>query len=197
MPTTGIVHHSTPPGPKTLNFSHSNLPAACWVKLSRNQAAFKAESTNPLSRNFSEGFVRRRGKTNTTIHRRNEAPAKLKENKMKTRTLLLTISAAALTAITFNATAADTLLTPRATGNQIKTVAGSNNDQNLVNTTGTTVSPRAASNQIKTVAGTSSEVNLTTLCASHMQGSPKSIQDCAANAAICVSMGCCASMAGK
>ena len=57
---------------------------------------------------------------------------------MKTRNLLLTIGAVALTAITINATASDALLSPRAAGNQIKHVSGTNNDVNPVNTTGIT-----------------------------------------------------------
>jgi len=113
---------------------------------------------------------------------------------MITRNLLLTIGAAALTAITFNVTAADALLTPRAAGNQIKTVAGFNNDVNLVNTTGVTVSPRALGNQIKTVADTNNDVNPATLCAKNMLGSPKAIQACAANPA---GMACCIGAAMK
>ena len=116
---------------------------------------------------------------------------------MKTRNLLLILGAATLTAMTFNAAAADTLLTPRAAGNQIKTVAGNNNDKNLVNTTGISASPRAASNQTKTVAGTNTDVNPVTLCAKNMLGSPKNIQDCAGNAANCLNMGCCAGVATK
>ena len=100
---------------------------------------------------------------------------------MKTRNLLLTTGAAALTAITFNVTAADALLTPRAAGNQIKTVAGFNNDVNLVNTTGVTVSPRALGNQIKTVAGTNNDVNPATLCAKNMAGNPKAVAECASH----------------
>jgi hypothetical protein len=116
---------------------------------------------------------------------------------MKTRYLLLTIGAATLTAMTFNATAADALLSPHAAGNQIKAVAGSNKDANLISTTGVTASPRAAGNQSKTVASTSNDVNPATLCASHMPGTPKGMQDCAANAANCVNMGCCAGTAMK
>jgi len=100
---------------------------------------------------------------------------------MKTRNLLLTLGTAALTVAAFNATAADALLTPRAAGNQIKTVAGFNNDANLVKTTGITVSPRAAGNQLQTVAGTNSDVNPATLCAKNMAGSPKVVAECASH----------------
>jgi hypothetical protein len=97
---------------------------------------------------------------------------------MKTRNLLITLGAAAFAAITINATASDTLLSPRVAGNQIQHVSGTANDVNLVNTTGTTVSPRAAGNQIATVAGQSNEVNPALACAKNMNGSPKMIQAC-------------------
>ena len=97
---------------------------------------------------------------------------------MKTRSLILTIGAAALTAITINATARDALLSPRAAGNQIKHVSGTDNDVNLVNTTGITLSPRAAANQITKVAGTNNDVNPALVCAKTMTASPKAIQTC-------------------
>jgi len=110
---------------------------------------------------------------------------------MKTRNLLLTIGAVALTAITINATASDALLSPRAASNQIKHVSGTNNDVNLVNTTGTTLSPRAAATQIAKVAGTNNDVNPVLACAQNMTGSsPKAIQACAANPL--APMPCCA-----
>src|ERR1039457_5231320 len=97
---------------------------------------------------------------------------------MKTRKLLITLGAAAFAAITINATASDTLLSPRAIGSQIQHVSGTANDVNLVNTTGTTVAPRAAGNQIAKVAGTSTEVNPAIACAANMNGSPRAIQAC-------------------
>src|SRR5579872_710898 len=110
---------------------------------------------------------------------------------MKTRNLLLTIGAVALTAITVNATASDVLLSPRAAGNQIKHVSGTNNDVNLVKTTGITLSPRAAANQIAKVAGTNNDVNPALACAKNMTGSsPKAIQACAAHPP--APMPCCA-----
>ena len=155
----------------------------------QNHAGF-FQTTQERCRKFFAGFSKRRGMTNTTIGWSNEAPSKI-ERKMKTRNLLLTIGAVALTAITINATASDALLSPRAAGNQIKHVSGTNNDVNLVNTTGVTLSPRAAANRIVTVAGTSSGVNPATFCSQHMTGSsPKAIQACAANPL--ASMACCA-----
>jgi hypothetical protein len=98
---------------------------------------------------------------------------------MKTRNLLITLGAAAFAAITINATASDALLSPRAAGNQIKQVSGTNNDPNLVNTTGIVlVSPRAAGNQIATVAGTADDVNPAMACARNMTASPKAVQAC-------------------
>jgi hypothetical protein len=113
---------------------------------------------------------------------------------MKTRNLLLTLGAVTLAAITFTATANDALLSPRAAGNQVKTVAGVNNNVNLVNTASATVSPRALANQTKTVAGTNGDMNPATLCAGHMTGGPKAIQACAANLG---NMPCCTVAAAK
>jgi hypothetical protein len=95
---------------------------------------------------------------------------------MKTRNLLITLSAAAFAAITINATASDTLLSPRAAGNQIQHVSGIANDVTPVSTA--TISPRAAGNQIATVAGTNNDVNPAVACAKTMTASPKAIQAC-------------------
>ena|ERR1017187_8959147 len=98
---------------------------------------------------------------------------------MKIRTLLATISAAALAAITINVNASDALLSPRAAGNQIKQVSVIANGPNLVNTTGiVVVSPRAVGNQTTTVASVPNDVNPTIACLG-MAGSPKAIQACA------------------
>ncbi len=105
-----------------------------------------------------------------------------KKNKMKTRNLLITLGAATFAVITINAAASDALLTPRAAGNQIKQVSGTNNDPNLVNTTGIVlVSPRAAGNQIATVAGQSNDVNPAAACTKNMNGSPKAVAECASH----------------
>jgi hypothetical protein len=117
--------------------------------------------------------------TDTIIRRRNEAPAKTERKmKMKTRNLLLTLGATILAAITINATASDTLLSPRAAGNQIKHASGTANSVNAVAANTATVSPRAAGNQIAKVAGTSNEVNPAIACAANMNGSPRAIQAC-------------------
>lgn len=98
---------------------------------------------------------------------------------MKTRILLSIIGAAALAAITLNANASDTRLTPRATGNQSKHVSAVSNNPNPVNPTGLViVAPRAAGNQAVTVTGISTEVTPAMACARIMTGSPKTIQAC-------------------
>jgi hypothetical protein len=108
-----------------------------------------------------------------------KAPPKQKE-KMKTRNLLITIGAAALTAITFNAYSADALLSPRAAGNQIKHVSGTSNGATAVAAT-SLLSPRAAGNQLKTVPGTTSNVNPAIACAANMNGTPKAVAECSSH----------------
>jgi hypothetical protein len=109
---------------------------------------------------------------------------------MKIRNILITLGAATFAAITINASASDTLLSPRAAGNQIQHLPGTAKDVSLVNPTGTTVSPRAAGNQIATVAGTSNDVNPVLACAKNMNGSPKAIQACVEHTTMpgCVTM---------
>lgn len=115
---------------------------------------------------------------------------------MKTRNLILTCGVAAFAAITINANASDSLLSPRAAGNQTRQVSGTASDVNTVAVNTATVSPRAAGNQIKTVAGQSNEVNPAVACAKSMAGSsPKAIQACAANPS--APMPCCAVAATK
>jgi hypothetical protein len=103
------------------------------------------------------------------------------KEKMKTRNLLITIGAAALTAITFNAYSADALLSPRAAGNQIKHVSGTGNDVNTVAANTSTLTPRAAGNQLKTVPGTASNVNPAIACAANMNGTPKAVAECSSH----------------
>ena len=110
------------------------------------------------------------------------------------KSLLLTIGAVALTAITLNTYAGEVYLSPRAASNQIKHIAGTNNDPNLVNTTGIQlVTPRAAGNQIVTIAGTSNDANPATACAKNMQGSPKAVAECTSH----TTMPGCTSVAAK
>jgi hypothetical protein len=97
---------------------------------------------------------------------------------MKTRILLLTLGVAALTAITLNTNGA--LLSPRALGNQINTIAGTATDPNLVMVDqGLAAAPRATSNEIATTAGTNGSLSPAAVCAKNMAGSPKTIQACA------------------
>jgi ATP-dependent exoDNAse (exonuclease V) alpha subunit len=107
------------------------------------------------------------------------------------KTLLLALSAVALTAITFNATASDALLSPRAAGNQITAVSSTANNVNLAAVDrGIVISPRAATGKLTTVAGTTKEINPATKCSMNMTASPKAVQACAANSA--AAMPCCA-----
>ena len=88
---------------------------------------------------------------------------------MKTQ-ILLTLGAVVLTAATFNLTAGDALLSPRAASSQARVVAGS--DRNLAaekNVGGTSLSPRAAGNQ--TVRGAGME---TIMVKCPVSGSPRS-----------------------
>jgi hypothetical protein len=96
---------------------------------------------------------------------------------MNTRILLITLGAAVLTAITFNSPGA--LLSPRATGNQIRTISGTAAELNLVAVDqGLAASPRATGNAVATTAGANGEVNPALACR-NMAGTPKSIQACA------------------
>jgi hypothetical protein len=110
---------------------------------------------------------------------------------MKTSNLILTCGVAAFAAFAINASASDSLFSPRAAGNQTRQVSGTTGDANTVAVNTAAISPRAASNQIKTVAGQSNEVNPAIACAMNMTGSsPKAIQACAANPS--APMPCCA-----
>jgi len=100
-----------------------------------------------------------------------------KRKNMKTKILLLS---AAVAAFTFTSFAADALLSPRAAGNQPKTVVGINNDPNLVSLDHYTVviSPRAFGNQYTTVSGINNDVNPAAACAKNMNGTPKAVAEC-------------------
>jgi hypothetical protein len=99
---------------------------------------------------------------------------------MKTKILVL---GAAIAAFTFTSPAADALLSPRAAGNQIKTVAGINNDPSLVSLDHYTevISPRAYGNQLTTVSGINNDVNPAATCAKNMNGTPKAVAECASH----------------
>jgi hypothetical protein len=92
--------------------------------------------------------------------------------------LLMTLGVAAVATMALNAFADDALLSPRAAGNQVKYVAGVNNDVNLLTDHYTmTMAPRAAGG-VASIAGTSSEVNPVLACR-NMIASPRAIQICA------------------
>ena len=78
----------------------------------------------------------------------------IRKKNMKIQILLTIIGAAALAAITINVNAGDTLLSPRAKGNEIKVVTSVANDVNLVAANrDTLLSPRATGNRITTAIG--------------------------------------------
>lgn len=100
-----------------------------------------------------------------------------KKINMKTQILLVTIAAATLAMITLNVNAGTALLSPRATGSQIKIVPGITAAQPASAAQSTL--PRALGNQITTVTGGTSEVTPAMACVSNMSVNPKSIQACA------------------
>jgi hypothetical protein len=95
-----------------------------------------------------------------------------KKVNMKIRILLVTISAAALAATTFNVNAGTTLLSPRDAGNQIKAVPGGTTAQpaQLAQADQSALSPRAAASQIPAVNGTE-----TVAAKCSVTGSPKHV----------------------
>jgi hypothetical protein len=115
-----------------------------------------------------------------------------KKKKMKTRNILITLGATALAVTTLNLNASGALFSPRAAGNEIIHVAGTNSDPNLVAfglTSAEYASPREAGNKAVVIAGTNKEVNPAALCSHYMTASPKAIQACAANPS--APMPCC------
>ena len=117
---------------------------------------------------------------------------------MKVRTILITIGAAALAAISTSALADNGALSPRAAGNQIIHVAGTSSDPDLVAlglTSTEYAAPRLAGNAVVKVADADPAVNPSTRCSRNMTASPKAIQACAANPS--GSMPCCNVAPGK
>ena len=110
-----------------------------------------------------------------------------KKKNMKTQILLTSIGAAVLAAITINVNASDSLLSPRAAGNQTEIVPGITAAQPAVTTQA--VAPRTLGSQTVTVASVPNDVNPTIAC-HNMVASPKAIQACAANPT--AAMPCCA-----
>lgn len=115
---------------------------------------------------------------------------------MKTRNSLVTLGAVAAATLALSLNTSAALLSPRATGNQIIRIAGTNNDPNLVAfglTPTEYAAPRLAGNEAATTSGVETAVNPSTLCSRNMTASPKAVQACAAN--LSAAMPCCAAMA--
>jgi hypothetical protein len=109
----------------------------------------------------------------------------LKENKMKTQNIILTLGALAFTITVLNVNAG-VLLSPRAAGNQIVTVkstAGPALTSDPAPAVRAALSPRAAGNQIVTVKGTSASVAVSCI----PLGSPKHV----ATVGKAAKMSCC------
>ena len=102
----------------------------------------------------------------------------------------LTVATLALSVMTSNLFAGDTLLSPRARATQITTVAGTDNSPNTVTQNrNVTVSPRSLANQSKSVIGTGNDAD-TLKCSRMMTASPKVIGECASHPS--APMPCCA-----
>lgn len=102
---------------------------------------------------------------------------------MKTN-ISFTVVAATLAMFAFSAVANDTLLSPRASDNQVRKSPAA--DVTITTATATpavrvVMSPRAADNQVVKNAGGSTAVNPAEICAKKMTGSPKAIGACLEN----------------
>ncbi|HEU6448378.1 MAG TPA: hypothetical protein VFV23_08080 [Verrucomicrobiae bacterium] len=102
---------------------------------------------------------------------------------MKIRNLLIALGTAAVLG-SLNLTAADALMSPRATGNEIKHIATTDNAVSVK--LNAAVSPRLAGNASKTAAAAS---NGTATTCNKMDGSPKMIAECASHPG--APMACC------
>jgi len=98
---------------------------------------------------------------------------------MNTKVLLL---GAVITAFAVTTFAAEPLLTPRATGNQIKTVSSPAETPSAtityVDSNSALLTPRAAGNQIQVAKGGNNDVNPALACQKTMGGSPKLVAEC-------------------
>ncbi len=96
-----------------------------------------------------------------------------------------------MAACSFTTLAADTLLSPRATENQINKTAIPAKASAAVPATGTTssvwLSPRAAGNQFRLVPGNDSAANARMACDKMMTTSPKVVAECSSHATM---LGC-------
>ena len=107
----------------------------------------------------------------------------------------LTFASLALVAFTLNVSANDALLSPRAAGNQIRTVAGTDTSPNTVTqSVNITVSPRSLDNQIHTAKGVSNDANAL-VCSQRMLASPKAVGECASHPG--ATMSCCGVVSTK
>ena len=99
---------------------------------------------------------------------------------MKTTKLL--VLGAVVAAFSFTSFAAESLRSPRAQDNQIKTVRTSGATQTTTvayaSPASALLSPRAQANQTKIVAGVVSDRNPGQDCRSTMVGSPKAVAEC-------------------
>lgn len=119
--------------------------------------------------------------------------------------ILLTFASLVLAAATLNLSAGETLLSPRAQGNQIKTVSGTDNSPNTVTQNQTvTASPRTLDKQSKATKGMDSSPN--TIAGGCALGSPKQLEqagkftsgDCCKVASIaCTTPKSCCAVASK
>lgn len=101
---------------------------------------------------------------------------------MNTKVLAL---GAVVAAFTFTSFAAEPLLSPRAAGNQIKTVSNTTEAPVVaiayVDTSHPWLSPRAAGNQIKVVKGVVADVNPALECRRNMPGTPRIVTECSSH----------------
>ncbi|HEU5395704.1 MAG TPA: hypothetical protein VFV81_00955 [Verrucomicrobiae bacterium] len=106
---------------------------------------------------------------------------------MKTPNLLLAMAAAAIVS-GMNLYAGDAYLPPRAAGNEIKHVAGTNADPNRVSVNlGKVAAPRTLGVPARTIIGLS---HGTAVTCSGMKGSPRAVAECASHPR--APMPCCA-----
>jgi hypothetical protein len=101
---------------------------------------------------------------------------------MKIQALLL---GAVVLAFASSSFAAEPLLSPRAAGNQIKTVSATDAPAiagDYVVAASAQLSPRAQTTQIKTVKGLAVETNPAAVCRETMNGTPKAVTECSSHA---------------
>jgi len=99
---------------------------------------------------------------------------------------------AAVAAFTLTSFAAEPLLSPRAAGNQLKTVDSAKVSATTTvistDTSATLLSPRAQGNQIKVLKGVVNEQTPALNCYRTMNGAPRAIAECSSHANMPVCM---------